>query len=579
MAFARVQGGSNQDWSGGSVTTVTATVSAIGSGNLVSGYVTASGNMTDLQVKDGAGNSCTMGTVVYDATNNQTAQSFYKANITNAPTTFILSRVGATNLTYAAIVLDEFSGVATSSPLTGTPAQQAQTSPGTGTDAITSGTTTPGANGALIYGWTQNDSGSTLASAGTGYTSATSNATIAGRTEYLTQGTAAAKAATFTVAANEAHITGVMAFLPAATSATTTAGQCSYAFTPQNVATKPAFGQTSNQASYAFTPQNVATSKTTASITAIGQASYAFTPQNVTTTKSATYLTTIAQASYAFTPQNIATSRTKTVDVYWGQVVGNVGYGIEWGVTSGGPYSTGSATVGVDVLTYAITGLADRTTYFWRVQALPDGVWSAEGAFTTGIDPFIAEQASYSFTPQSVGTQAGRIDTAVQASYTLTPQNINTKSTFVQTSDQASYAFTPQNIATTTIRSFITTADVGSYNFSPQDVTTRQSATIEPVEQASYAFTPQNIATSLIKAYVMAADQAGYTLTPQNVLTVAFLSRILAVGYALYSFTPYGVAIPGEVTPGNAVRRRNNRALAARLWRNKQELARKLFGM
>lgn len=266
----------------------------------------------------------------------------------------------------------------------------------------------------------------------------------------------------------------------ATATSTLTVEQASYAFTPQGVATKTAFGQTSGQASYSFTPQGVTTSRTAANVIATAQASYAFTPQNIATIKAATYFTTISQASYSFTPQNVT-------------------------------------------------------------------------------------------------TQAGRISAAGQASYAFTPQNIATKSTFVHGSGQASYAFTPQNVSTSLIRSFITTAGVGSYSFSPQDAMTRQSVIIEPVGQASYAFTPQDIVTSTVKAYVMAAGQAGYTLTPRDILTVAFLSRILAVGCALYSFTPYGVVIPGEVAPGNPVRRRNNRALAARLWRDKQELARKLF--
>ena len=366
----------------------------------------------------------------------------------------------------------------------------------------------------------------------------------------------------------------------AAAGAVLTVEQASYAFTPQSVATKPAFQQTSDQASYSFTPQNVTTSRTTASLMAAAQASYAFTPQNITTVKSATYFTTAAQASYAFTPQDITTTWGASNLFEWTRVTGNEGYRVEWGQTSGGPYPN-TANTATNVEAYNIV-LPAFTTWYARVAALVGGVpqdYSTERVFTSGIPDFDPEAASYVFTPQNVVTNVGFGQPNTQASYSFTPQNITTKPAFGQTSDQASYAFTPQNIATSLIRSFITTADVGSYSFSPQDTTTRQSVTVEPVDQASYAFSPQDIATNTIKAYVMAADQAGYTLTPQNVLTVAFLSRILAIGYALYSFTPYGVAIPGEVTPGNAVRRRNNRALAARLWRNKQELARKLFGV
>ncbi|MBK8772458.1 MAG: hypothetical protein IPM06_18830 [Rhizobiales bacterium] len=453
MAINPVQGKSNQDFTGGGIATLVTTLdAAVTSGSLVVGHGTIGGNITDLLLVDNQSNSYTSSIVTtYDATNGQTAFRFYKENVTNAPTIFTLSRSGG-NFNYAELTVEEFSGVATSAALTGTPAFNTQNSPGTGTDAITSTNTTPAVNGCLIYGFTQNDGGSTLASAGTGYTSGVSNATAACRSEYKIQATAAAVAATFTVAANESHITGVMAFKPASGgSATTTVESASYTHTPQDVGVKAGFSVTADSASFAFSPQNIGTAKG-------GAASML-----------------AAQASFAFTPQNVGTSRTRTVDVTYLPVPGNEGYRIEWDSNSGAPYAN-SAEVATDVLTYAITGLAERTTYYWRYAALVAGVpqsWATEEVFTTGIDPLEAESASYAFTPQDVGTRSAAISTIGSASFAFTPQDIATSKgtgNIAITIEYAGYTFTPQNVATSA--GYLVAANSASYAWTPQSVGT-----------------------------------------------------------------------------------------------------------
>ena len=223
MAITRVQGKTNQDWTGANPLTLVITFdAAVSFGSLVCGHATCGDNVgSDLRVTDNQLNTyTTFVTGGYDATNNQCEVGFYCANVTNAPTTLTLSKISAGQLIYTSITADEFSGVATTSPLTGTPVIAVQNSPGTGANVLTSGNTTPGENGALIYGFTQNDGGSTLATAGTSsnaFTSATLNATSASRSEYFIQTTAAAISATFGIAANESHITGVMVFKAAVT--------------------------------------------------------------------------------------------------------------------------------------------------------------------------------------------------------------------------------------------------------------------------------------------------------------------------------------------------------------------------
>ncbi|MBK8772259.1 MAG: fibronectin type III domain-containing protein [Rhizobiales bacterium] len=481
MAINPVQGGSNQDFTGASIASLQLTFGTpVAANSLVCGHGTFGPTTHVPLVNDNQSNSYTVVlTNGADATNNQAGFLFYKEGISNAPTTFTLTFVGGLSPNYVELTVEEFSGVATSSAATGTFGMNVQNSPGTGTNAVTSPSITPAVDGCLIYGFTQNDGGSTLASAGTGYTSGVSNATAACRSEYKVQTTAAAVAATFTVAANESHITGVMAFKPAAGgggSATTVAAQASYAFTPQSVGTS--WGH----------------------VTPIAQASYAFTPQNVGTSQGGNKTTVIAQATYSFTPQPVGTARTRTVDVTYLSVPGNEGYRIEWDSNSGEPYAN-SAEVATDVLTYAITGLAERTTYYWRVAALVAGepqTWSNEEVFTTSIDPMVADAASYTFTPQDVGLIGGFNIASAQASYAFTPQPIGTSKGGNQTTsaNSASYAFTPQNVGTA-----------------------KSNVYSDTIDQASYVFTPQNVATSRTVVSTLAANSASYAWTPRSVGT------------------------------------------------------------
>lgn len=71
------------------------------------------------------------------------------------------------------VYVSEYSGIATSSPVL-TTASQTQSSPGTGTDAVTSGTSTvtlAGAPGALIYGFSGSFGSGITMNTGTGFTS------------------------------------------------------------------------------------------------------------------------------------------------------------------------------------------------------------------------------------------------------------------------------------------------------------------------------------------------------------------------------------------------------------------------
>lgn len=110
----------------------------------------------------------------------------------------------------------EVSGVATSSAVD-VHAMNVQASPGTTTDAVTSGAVTTTANGDYIFGASK-DYGVTgsVVNAGTGYTSRTtgSNGAIS---ESLVQGSAGSIAATFTTDLSfSSHVSGILALKAAA---------------------------------------------------------------------------------------------------------------------------------------------------------------------------------------------------------------------------------------------------------------------------------------------------------------------------------------------------------------------------
>jgi hypothetical protein len=199
------------------VSSISATVTAVGSGNLVCGFVeTQSQVTTDLtSVTDNAGNTYTIvDNVARGGGFNGCLASFYLANITNAPTS-ITATLGTANA--CEIMVSEYSGVATTSPLDGH-AMQFQGSPGTGANGVTSGNITTTINGDLIFGGVTDTNGSSNGlAAGSGFASRILNNTANGNfqtTEDQIQASAGVIAATFTATVIDVSITGVMAFSP-----------------------------------------------------------------------------------------------------------------------------------------------------------------------------------------------------------------------------------------------------------------------------------------------------------------------------------------------------------------------------
>jgi hypothetical protein len=208
VAFSRIQTGS-QDNGASSVTTIAVTLGAtVSSGSavfVVCGW--AQDATKTVTVTDDKSNTYTAVDKVSNGAAIVPLCTFYCLNVTNAPKTITATMSAAQ--TFGFMIVDEFSGVATSAALTAHNMQQ-QAAPGTGTDAITSGSITA-TSGNLLWGGAITLTNGNI-SIGTGFTLSGSLGTTV-KTEWLTQG--ANTAATFTDSGTGSSICGCMQFSPA----------------------------------------------------------------------------------------------------------------------------------------------------------------------------------------------------------------------------------------------------------------------------------------------------------------------------------------------------------------------------
>ena len=222
MAFVQAVQGA---LAGGQVTSQSATGSAIGSGNTVVGAIaldyvngaTAVSSITD----NASGNTYTVLDTLNDGSKIELV-TFIGTNITGGPTTITVNFTNS-GPSFPQVVWNEYSSVGGNDGHT----IQYQTSVGTGTDAVTSGSVTTTVNGDTVVGFTINSffpgggTGGATVSAGTGYTRRSTDATAGdwdATTEDLTQASAGAVAGTFTVGtASGDWLTAVIALKPAGT--------------------------------------------------------------------------------------------------------------------------------------------------------------------------------------------------------------------------------------------------------------------------------------------------------------------------------------------------------------------------
>jgi hypothetical protein len=214
MTWTKPQGVSDTLIAGGSTTVNNVYGSATVVDNLLIAVVHWVNATTCTGVTDTEGNSWTSTPRVQVGALNNFVQVWYAfAGTTGTPT--VTATFSGSSI-YRGVALDEFSedgGLPTFDAQAG----QYQASPGTGTDAVTSGNLTVAENGSLLFGFAGVDEASDFLSAGTGFTLTGSNllldatTVLRGEWDTVNSGT---DAATFTISSAAGTITLGLAFSP-----------------------------------------------------------------------------------------------------------------------------------------------------------------------------------------------------------------------------------------------------------------------------------------------------------------------------------------------------------------------------
>lgn len=209
MAYTFVQGNASGGFGAVTARGVTLT-STVGVGNTILGMVTYASTDSITSITDDKSNTYTIIDTDTNTPDGSKQTSFWLLNITNSPQTITANFSIASVSTQ--IVVDEFSGVSASAVIDAH-AITVQTSPGTGTDGVSSGSIVTSSNGDLIWAAVVDQhSTSPTISAGTGFTTGTNAAPfLKSVSEYQTQSTAGSIAATFTTTVNEAMMVCVVA--------------------------------------------------------------------------------------------------------------------------------------------------------------------------------------------------------------------------------------------------------------------------------------------------------------------------------------------------------------------------------
>jgi hypothetical protein len=220
-AITKVQEARNIDDSGATASTIAATfASGTGAGNLIVvwvGWDTSTG-ATLSSVTDGGDTFSSGFGQVTDTVHRQAFQGWYAVNVAAGRTTVTVTF--STGAAFRGLIIQEYSGVVTNSAFDGG-VGNLQSSPGTGSNAVTSTAITTTTAGDLVVGSSQDTinicgAGLPQFSAGTNFTgdtyTCTSTVNAEFRAEHLVQASAGSIAATFTLSANTATTTGVMAF-------------------------------------------------------------------------------------------------------------------------------------------------------------------------------------------------------------------------------------------------------------------------------------------------------------------------------------------------------------------------------
>lgn len=165
-----------------------------------------------LTCSDNGGNTYYTITTTFDSVNGQALGVCYATNITST-TGLVVKATFSANSVYRRIFAAEYSGIASTNPVDVT-----STNMGTATgsaDGATTNAATTTSNGDLIFSTVMDDSGSSTATAGTGFTQRASQAT-GSAIEDKVQSTAGSVAGLHTLSNTDSYLAHMVAFRPAA---------------------------------------------------------------------------------------------------------------------------------------------------------------------------------------------------------------------------------------------------------------------------------------------------------------------------------------------------------------------------
>lgn len=181
-------------------------------GNLIAVAVSWETNVTTtMTCTDTRGNTYTNTAVWNDATLTQGLSICYTIGGSSGADTVTVT-LGSTGGAFRRLVINEYSGVATTSPVDGTPAGVGGIVATTGTDAVTSGSITTTLGGDLIFAAVMDTTSSGTVSPGTGYTQRGYANTKDLVVEDKQQLAAGSVAGTFTFGATHRYDAAVIAF-------------------------------------------------------------------------------------------------------------------------------------------------------------------------------------------------------------------------------------------------------------------------------------------------------------------------------------------------------------------------------
>lgn len=196
------------------------------------------------------------------------------------------------------------------------------------------------------------------------------------------------------------------------------------------------------------------------------------------------------------------------------------------------------------VMAYATTMLyaaGSETTYSSTSSAMANmakiSAWWSAYTQTLSVT---ADQGSYSYTGQTVGTSFARPVTVNQGSYAYTGQDVAAVRGKLATVDQGSYALTGQAVGT--VRASNATVDQGAYAYTGQAVGTSWARPVS-IDAGMYSLTGQDV--SALRGRVAAIDQGSYATSGQAV--AIGLGRNVALDTGVYALTGYMPRIVVEV--------------------------------